>query len=372
MTKNKSSKVTKDKILLFLSRLQDEKEFYKFLPVNEGVSDYGRKIKLGFSIYALKIFFMTGDWDKLSSENKTEWINFINNHQKSISGYPDHSFIDENYLAYFRENKYKYFMKDTAKYLLNKNFEKNFELNNKFLLNSIRAESKQCIATLYQVGFKNKYIYYDFPRSDISTFLDSFDWTKPWSAGAQFSGLTVFSKTQVVSKKEYESLKDQLFTYITKKVNKDGAYYIGNQPSKAQTVNGAMKVITGLDWIDEEIHYPERLIDLCLNIDPSQEGCDLVDIVYVLYKCSNQTNYKKKEIIIYLKNIELIINKHFFHEIGGFSYYLNKSQTSYYGVEVTRGLNTPDIHGTILLTWLIAMIFDINNPSQDKWKIIKP
>ena len=33
-----------------------------------------------------------------------------------------------------------------------------------------------------------------------------------------------------------------------------------------------MKVITGLDWIDEEIHYPERLIDLCLNIDPSQEG----------------------------------------------------------------------------------------------------
>ena len=77
-----------------------------------------------------------------------------------------------------------------------------------------------------------------------------------------------------------------------------------------------MKVITGLDWIDEEIHYPERLIDLCLNIDPSQEGCDLVDIVYVLYKCSNQTNYKKKEIIIYLKILNLSLTNIFFMKLG--------------------------------------------------------
>ena len=45
-----------------------------------------------------------------------------------------------------------------------------------------------------------------------------------------------------------------------------------------------MKIITALDWIDHEIHYPEKLIDFVLA--PSlQAGCDLVDIVYVLYKC---------------------------------------------------------------------------------------
>ena len=51
-----------------------------------------------------------------------------------------------------------------------------------------------------------------------------------------------------------------------------------------EVINGAMKVITGLDWINHEIHYPEKLIDFCLNTKP-QTGCDLVDIVYVLYKC---------------------------------------------------------------------------------------
>ena len=56
-----------------------------------------------------------------------------------------------------------------------------------------------------------------------------------------------------------------------------------------------MKVITGLDWIDSEIHYPEKLIDF-VSITNPLEGCDVVDYVYVLYKCSKQTSYKKAEI----------------------------------------------------------------------------
>ena len=65
-------------------------------------------------------------------------------------------------------------------------------------------------------------------------------------------------------------LKISIYLY-NKKSKQRWSLLHWDQPSKAQTVNGAMKVITGLDWIDEEIHYPERLIDLCLNIDPSQE-----------------------------------------------------------------------------------------------------
>ena len=42
-----------------------------------------------------------------------------------------------------------------------------------------------------------------------------------------------------------------------------------------------MKVISGLDWLDEKIHYPDKLIDFCLQNNPIEEGCDIVDFVYV-------------------------------------------------------------------------------------------
>ena len=57
-----------------------------------------------------------------------------------------------------------------------------------------------------------------------------------------------------------------------------------------------MKVISGLDWLQEEIHYPEKLIDYCLSNRPILEGCDVVDYVYVLFKCSQQTDFKRQQV----------------------------------------------------------------------------
>ena len=62
-----------------------------------------------------------------------------------------------------------------------------------------------------------------------------------------------------------------------------------------------MKIITGLDWLNFEILYPEKLIDFCLNNQPSHEGCNVVDTVYE--GCSKQTNYKRKEIQNYLYEV---------------------------------------------------------------------
>ena len=99
-----------------------------------------------------------------------------------------------------------------------------------------------------------------------------------------------------------------------------------------------MKVITGLDWLNIPVHKPNELINLCLNHKPESEGCDLVDIVYVLYKCSLQTNYKEEEIKKYFSNLLNEIEEHYFEDLGGFSYYLNKSQTHYYGIKITMAL----------------------------------
>mgnify|MGYP001417400985 FL=1 len=56
----------------------------------------------------------------------------------------------------------------------------------------------------------------------------------------------------------------------------------------------------------------------------------------------------------------------------GFSYFVNKSQTHYYGIKISKGSNIPDLHGTILSVWAIVMILDALEKNENSYKIIKP
>ena len=81
--------------------------------------------------------------------------------------------------------------------------------------------------------------------------------------------------------------------------------------------------------------------------------------------------YRKDEIISVFKEVlELFHNLNY--DNGGFSYFPSRSQSHYYGVEVTQGLNIPDIHGTILITWALVLIYDFLEESNDKYNVIKP
>ena len=66
------------------------------------------------------------------------------------------------------------------------------------------------------------------------------------------------------------------------------------------------------------------------------------------------------------------IEELYFEDQGGFSYFPKKSQTHYYGVEITNGANCPDIHGTTLSLWAINMILKNNEMLDSKYNIIKP
>ena len=70
--------------------------------------------------------------------------------------------------------------------------------------------------------------------------------------------------------------------------------------------------------------------------------------------------------------LKLINIKDNYYPNGGFSYFRNKSQTHYYGSKISNGLNEPDLHGTLLLVWAIALISDIIELPTSDWKIIKP
>ena len=133
-----------------------------------------------------------------------------------------------------------------------------------------------------------------------------------------------------------------------------------------------MKVLTGLDWLEAKIHYPEKIIDFCLSSDISSKGCDMVDVVYVLYRCSKETNYKKKEVIDYLDNILKMIRVHYNPNDGGFSYFQKYNQTHYYDLKIADTQLRSDIHGTLLCVWAIVMIMDLSEKKFFDYNVLKP
>lgn len=358
---------------LFLKDLRKHNGF-TFYPVKKGLTKHGEDVELGMSCYALKIFYITNQWTNLEKKEQVDWVNFINSFQSTDKNFPQNSYIDQAYLKEMKKFSPIKFLKDFVKRILNKYVDSNYTLLDEFLQNSIKAESKQAISSIYQVGYKNKKIYSEFPKDkkEINDYLSNLNWAFPWDAGAQFSNLCFFVQTQITNQNEKDEIKSILEEFIlTIHDSKTGAYFTGEPNDDNEIINGAMKVLTGFDWLNISIHSPEKLIDFCLNSKIRHEGCDIVDIVYVLFRCYKNTNYRKKEIENYFKKILINIKDNYYPN-GGFSYFRNKSQTHYYGTKISNGLNEPDLHGTLLLVWAIALISDIIELPTSDWKIIKP
>lgn len=344
-------------------------EIFKFNPVKSGATSQGKKIELGFSCYALKIYFMTGEWDKVSNIEKQNWINFINSFQQQSSNFPEGSFVDYSYVDSIINGNYKDNVKDLIKSSLSKLKLKQYESRNQKLAKSINAETKQAISTLNEVGHKSLYkVPFPYENEEfLSEYLEDLNWMNPWSSGAQVSSLCVYSKLNDNTYGQY------LYNFLTSLNNQEtGSYHHQRLNNSREIINGAMKVISGLDWLDMPIHNPKRLIDFCLRNVPVSEGCDIVDFVYVLYKCSKQVDYKKKEINKLLINILSDLKKLYISKDGSFSYFVNKSQTHYYGAEISKGNNTADLHASVLGLWALLMILDNLELMEEKYKIIKP
>ena len=341
---------------------------YEFNFTNVGLNKYGENLKLGPSCFGLKIFYMLDLWDSLPLENKTRWLEYINSFQQKNSNFPDNSFIDSGLVKFYESQKFKDISTDAVKRIMNFSNKYSFELSNTKLIYAVNADTKQAIATLHDVGAKNKLLLENkFHTSKLrSDFLTALDWSRPWSAGGKFASMCVYSVTQNFN------YSDDLYNFSSNLVDSETGAYFTHEPSNTrEIINGAMKVISGLDWLDYEIHEPKKLIDFCLNNKPNAEGCDIVDYIFVLYKCFQQSKYKEKEIKELFTEI-LNLFSELNYPNGGFSYFKNKAQTHYYGVKLTDGKNAPDIHGTILITWALVMMYDFLDTSNDKYNVIKP
>ena len=352
----------------YLFKLQ-KNDKVSFHPSLSGLTNEGEKLQLGFSTYGLKLYYMLGIWDQLDNNHKDKWSKFINSFQQNIKSFPKNSYIDPVLLNSYKEQTLKKSSIDLIKKTMNFSSKYNYETNEVKLSKAINAETKQAIATLYEVDFKNDKLLENIYSNevDLLNYLENLNWMTPWTSGAQFSSICVYATTQ-----SYK-YKSTLVDFIKQKADPETGSYFSTRPnSNREIINGAMKVISGLDWIEEEIHYPEKLIDFCLENKPINEGCDVVDFIYVMYKCLKQSNYKKLEVNNLLKDSISEIKNLYKEKEGGFSYFVDKSQTHYYGVPITKGNNVADLHGTLLCTWAIMMILESNELLDKKYNIIKP
>ena len=104
----------KDPLFEYLNVLR-KKDTFSFFPARKNLTKYGEKIELGFSTYALKIYYMTGEWEKLSVNEQKKWISFINSFQKNTSRFPNNSYIDEYLVKSYNDSKLKKFPSEIGK-----------------------------------------------------------------------------------------------------------------------------------------------------------------------------------------------------------------------------------------------------------------
>lgn len=236
-------------------------------------------------------------------------------------------------------------------------------LNIKYLSNKSlrRAETRQAMSSLSLFNIRPNNTYLDFPISEknIKQYLDNLDWKYPWHAGSQFSHLLFFLNNSELSDKE--SLINYAVGWIEAMQKDDGFWYQGSA-SVQQKINGAMKIISGLKAADRvSFNLPEMIIDTCLAVKNDKHACDNFNITYVLKYCSQVLNYSYRidEIKEFMYNRLQLYKNYYFPEIGGFSFFRNKSGIYYYRAKIARGKNEPDIHGTVMFLWGIAIIAQV-------------
>jgi hypothetical protein len=245
-----------------------------------------------------------------------------------------------------------------------------------FAQSIVLAETKQALATLAEVGATARRSFRGFPLTPegVRDFLETKDWSRPWGAGGQTAGLVVFLKTQapalLVSRDVDELLGICRDFYAGLVDPESGAYFRGRRPCHGELINGAMKVLMGLEWLEVPPHRADRLIDTCLAHPPSADGCHLVDAIYVLHRSLNGGEASAK-VRAYCAHVVELIRRHA-NDDGGFSFHCGKAQNNYYGVPISRGLDESDLHGTCLLVWALAMIWKMLAPENAAWKTIRP
>jgi len=340
----------KDNIFGFLKKMNIKGDYTNFkYSLSGDLYDSSTKWGLGQLVFATKILHMIDVLKDIESVNKLNLVNAIYSFQRN-----DGTFTDT---TLFGQKK---------KSILDKLMMKNDD--DSYHEQIIRAETRQSFAALMTLGAIpiKPYTYLPYSEKEVNNYLSSLNWKEPWGAGSHFSHLLFFYKANKEMFDYKSDLATNLIDYSIKWVNSlqsniDGTWHDGDVPL-SQKINGAMKILIGFSTVNYyKLSYVESFIDTILSGVNDGHACDNFNIVYCLYFASKLTNYRNEEIQKFCID-RLNIYKGYYHEKeGGFSFYQNRANDVYYGAKITKGLNEPDIHGTVMFLWGITLISRIIN-----------
>lgn len=296
---------------------------------------------LGNTVFATKIFYTIGLLDTLPQTIRDEMKQFI------ISFQSPNGMIFDPLVAR------RAYWRDKFSSLKHRDFQ-NFSHTQ-----TIRAETRQALSALNLLGVKFDVYPNDLPHDQqgVVTYLERLDWTRPWGAGSHFSHLMFFLAQSHLKKKQ--EMLDTAVKWLNGIADaQTGCWFKGN-PSLQQKINGAMKVLTGLKAADRmAIANPQQLINIALGASNDRQACDHFNVVYVLRYAREAIGqiYREEDVKRFVLDRLFQYQQYYWPKIGGFSYFLGKANAIYYNAAVSRGLPEPDIHGTVMFLWGIALI----------------
>jgi len=165
-----------ERLATYLQTLRLPKQAGRFLPCLHGLMPEGKTVELGFSCFALKIYYTLGLWEKLYPQERKSWIDFLKSFQaRGVTRgewVAHNAFIDEPIITYLGRQTSWY------KSLIDRVFYPN---RLTYLQRVIIAETKQALATLAQVGECSDQPYRGFPITEkkVNNYLSNLDWTQP-------------------------------------------------------------------------------------------------------------------------------------------------------------------------------------------------
>ena len=354
---------TRKSIKRWLEQLSKDLPYGHFRFCTEGslIPSIGQTCQAS-TCFAIKTAWQTGIWDEWPDIIKTGCSEFLRSVQQ------------EN--GYFYDPWLHKATKFNLSFIINRILRK----RNLKLCNLI-AETRQSASTLLMIGKKPVYplpVPVKTP-DEVVRYITSLNWNNPWDAGSHFSHLIFFivnNKKISALSYNYQSLIHTAVKTLESYYHKPtGTWFTGN-PSNTQLVNGTMKIFTGLQLLGYKHPDPCNIIDFALSVPFGKDGCSFLDLIFVIYQARlSNPNYRSNDI----KGIAVNALKHingFKKPDGGFSFYPDRAQTTYYRARVSKGFPVSDLHGTVMATWIISLCLSILNddyPSQyRRWNIMIP
>ncbi|SCA56297.1 conserved hypothetical protein [Candidatus Terasakiella magnetica] len=324
--------------------------------------------------FAVKAAWQCGQWDKWSDERKKGCINFIRSFQREDGFFYDPWLKKSTYLNW----------RDFAFAALGRSnlFTAPARHRKQRILN-VRAETRQAIGTLMMVGEKPNYpVQMEVTTPEqVTQYINDLDWTHPWGAGSHLSHIlmmlsanrSLFQQTEL-----YDKLVPEILNFFKSIYHpEDGTWYKGSVTDNQLKINGAMKVYTGLGWLDDEVFPNKAAIDLALSTPLPQDGCGFTNNLFVIQRASRGLNkpYRADEIKTRAKEaIEIALKNK--KEGSSFSFQRHGSQKYYYSQYTSKGHNVADIHGTAMFTWGLALAFELLGNDAPKgaenWQTHRP